>query len=110
MEKSPSPFICVTCTRPLPADLTREDAPRYIAQLALPPTSDDAYNFANEAQTLTHYVQAIAEVLGYASKEMDQETHDTLFALIEDLAAEAGRRLALSCAAAERDAREASTT
>lgn len=101
MAESKSPIICVTCQREFPDDLKADDSPRYFAQYSLLPRTEDAFDFATEAQSICRYIKAIADVLSFGEhKEVEQETYDTIFQLVGELSEEALRRAELTIEAA----------
>ena len=96
MSDSTSPVICITCQRPLAPVLKQADSPRYIAQHSLLPTADDGEEFALQVQTIMGYIRAVSTAAFWADKHIGEVISDTLFQLIEELSAEAERRLVLA--------------
>ena len=98
MAAKESPYICVTCQRPLPHDLKAEDAPRYFVQESLLPRSDEDISFTNEALVILSYIETVSHVTRHC-KEAEQQHQDDIFDLLFQLAEEAKRRLRLADAA-----------
>jgi hypothetical protein len=84
MADSQSPIICVTCQRPFPDDLKKEDAPKYFAQENIFPRSDDDHAFSNEAATMVRYIESVTYVTRYAT-EVEQQHYETILELLYQL-------------------------
>ena len=91
---------CITCSQPLPENL--EEHPGYFARYSLEPDEDDPQDFTCEVDTLLHYIQSLSWALVTDEKNLEENDLHWIHQLIEDLSAEALRRLGLANDALDR--------